>query len=410
MIARPDLLDARSPAGIEVYQLTDDSALPSCHVYMEAQVFTPDSSRFVLHRSAHAHGSDKDDPRHVYQLCEAETGALSPLTVETGVTGPSVSPDGKYLYYFVDETEVNGGRLTLKRVQLDGTGRETIFVVDAPLPGTQYRPSHIYPLSTLSSDGQRIAISGFLGDGSYASAPWGLMVFDIPRATVNLVYYGPSWQNMHPQYCRSLDPKASHDILIQENHENFIDAQGNEHISHGGLGADIHVIRDDGTNFRNLPWGRDGNEFCQGHQCWIGRSTRALTSTMTVQPQEWQLIAGRAVPWTWHVGRHTPGGVRTDLSRSFPNPQFWHFATDIAGRRFIADGAQGEGGCIYYAHLPEDEEAPLYDFSYLLMPRTSFEGPAHMHPFISPDGSTGFFNSNESGTLQAYMIRGLDRL
>src|SRR5512142_2277948 len=101
MIPRPDLLDSRSPKGIEVFQLTDDPALPSCHVYMEAQVFTPDSRYFVLHHSAHAHGSDKDDPRHAYQLCEAETGELSPLTVETGVTGPSVSPDGKYLYYFV---------------------------------------------------------------------------------------------------------------------------------------------------------------------------------------------------------------------------------------------------------------------------------------------------------------------
>ena len=215
---------------------------------------------------------------------------------------------------------------------------------------------------------------------------------------------------MHPQYCRSLDPEASHDVLIQENHESFIDAQGVEHISHGGLGADIHVIRDDGTNFRNMPWGRDGNEFCQGHQCWIGRSTRAVTSTMTVQPQEWQLIAGRAVPGAWHVGRHTPGGIRTDLTRDFPNPQFWHFATDIAGRRFIADCGQAGGGCLYYAHIPEDEDKPLHDFTYLLTPRTDFGGSAHMHPFISPDGATGFFNSDESGVLQAYMIRGLERL
>ena len=420
MISRPDLLDKRSPEGIEVFQLTDDPALPSCHIYMEAQIFTPDSRYFVLHRSAHAHGSDKDDPRHVYQLCDVETGALAPLTVETGATGPSLSPDGKYLYYFVNETKVNDGRLTLKRVRLDGTERETIVVVDAPLTDrsalapvmhkARFRPSRIYPLSTISSDGERIIISGFLGDGRHAHAPWGMMVFDIPRVTVALTHYGPSWQNLHPQYCRSLDAEASHDVLIQENHENFIDAQGIEHISHGGLGADIHVLRDDGTNFRNMPWGRDGNEFCQGHQCWIGRSTRAVTSTMTVQPPEWQLIAGRAVPGVWHVGRHTPGGERTDLTRDFPNPQFWHFATDIAGKRFIADGGQAEGGCLYYAHIPDDEDRPLYNFTYLLTPRTSFDGPAHMHPFISPDGATGFFNSDESGTLQAYMIRGLARL
>ena len=59
MIARPDMLAIRSPAEIEVFQLTDEPTLPSCHVYMEAQVFTLDSRYYVLHRSVHAHGSEK---------------------------------------------------------------------------------------------------------------------------------------------------------------------------------------------------------------------------------------------------------------------------------------------------------------------------------------------------------------
>jgi hypothetical protein len=44
-------------------------------------------------------------------------------------------------------------------------------------------------------------------------------------------------------------------------------------------GADIHVLRDDGSTFRDMPWGRDGNEFCKGHQCWRGRTSWAITST-----------------------------------------------------------------------------------------------------------------------------------
>ena len=52
----------------------------------------------------------------------------------------------------------------------------------------------------------------------------------------------------------------------------------------GGNGADVHVIADDGTNLRDLPWGRDGNEFCQGHQCWIGADERALTSISMREP------------------------------------------------------------------------------------------------------------------------------
>jgi len=408
MILRPDLLDERSPAGIEVFQLTDDPALPSSHLYMEAQVFTPDSQRFLLHRSSHAHGSDKLDPRHVYQVCEVATGELFTITNEVGATAASVTPDGKAVYYFIDETEPGGGRLTLKRVNLDGTGRDTVLVVDTPLPGTKYRPSQIYPLSTISSDGKRMALSGFLGDGQTECAPWGLMVFDLVHPKVKLIIHGETWCNMHPQYSRSLDPELSHDILIQENHGNVCDVMGEITTLVSGLGADIHVICDDGTSFRNMPWGRDGNEFCQGHQCWIGRSQRAITSTGTMDVQEAQLIEGLEAPFAGHMGIATLDGVRGDLSRNFPKPDFYHFATDIAGKRFITDsGPMDTGGAIYAADLPAEIGGALENITYLLNPRNSWKKGAHIHPFLSPDGKTGFFNSDESGTLQAYMIRGL---
>lgn len=58
MRLRPDLLDAKSPHGIEIIQLTADPDVPSSHLYMEAQIFTPDSMRFLLHRSAHAPAGD----------------------------------------------------------------------------------------------------------------------------------------------------------------------------------------------------------------------------------------------------------------------------------------------------------------------------------------------------------------
>jgi hypothetical protein len=409
MKSRPDLLDERSPEGIEVIQLTTDPEVPSSHVYMEAQIFTLDSKRFLLHRSATAHGGSKSDPKHQYLLCDLENDcALSPLTEELGPTGPSVSPDGEFLYYFVDETEVGGGRLTLKRVRLDGTERETILVLDAPLPGTSFRPSRIYPLSTISSDGRGIAISAFLGDGKTASAPFGLMVFDIERASVQLVIHGPSWCNMHPQYCRSQGAQAAHDILIQENHDNEADANGAITRLTGGAGADIHVIRDDGTDFRDMPWGRDGNEFCQGHQCWRGRSQWAVTSTGTRQPPEAQLIEALAAPSAGHLGINTPGGVRNDLTREFDNPHFYHFATDIAGKRLVSDaGPLNEDASIYLAEFGQHGRDPLRNFTYLVSPRSSCVKTAHIHPFLSPDGKLAFFNSDESGILQAYMIRGL---
>jgi hypothetical protein len=408
MKPRPDLLDDRSPEGLEVFQLTTETDVPACHVYMEAQIFAPDSRRFVLHRSAAPHGSSKDDPQHRYLLCDLENDcALSPLTDELGVTAPSVSPDGRWLYYFVNETEHGGGRLILKRVGLDGTGRETVVVVDSPLPDTDFRPSRIYPLSTISPDGVRVAVSGFLGHENMEEMPWGLMVFDIHQATVNLVIHGPTWCNMHPQYCRSTDPLASRDILIQENHDHRRGTDGVRVLLEGGVGADIHVIRDDGTDFRNMPWGRDGNEFCQGHQCWRGRMQWAITSTQTRQPDEAQLIEALPAPHAGHVGINTPGGIRNDLSRDFPHPDFCHFATDIEGRLLITDcNIRGPRDSIWLGKLGEPGSAPISDWCYLLSPRSGGKKSNHIHPFLSPDGRTGFFNSDESGILQAYMVRG----
>jgi hypothetical protein len=407
---RPDLLDENSPSGIEIVQLTTET-VPSSHLYMEAQIFTPDSKRFLLHRSAHPHGSDRHDPEHRYLVCDVEDGfALYPITGETGATAPSVTPDGKRVYYLVNETEVGGGRLTLKQVDIDGHGRQTVMVVDGPLPGTRFRPSRIYPLSTISSDGTKLALSAFLGDGQTEPSPFGLMVFDLKEANVELILHGPSWCNVHPQYCRSVDAEAKHDILVQENHGNDHDAHGIVTRLTGGAGADIHVIRDDGTDFRNMPWGRDGNEFCQGHQCWRGRSTWAITSTSTRDVEEQQLIESQPVAFADHIGLRSPDGVRNHLSRSFTKPNFYHFGTDIEGRRFITDaGPRDGGGRIFYGKLGQAGEDPL-DWTYLLSPRSSWDKGAHIHPFLSPDGQIGFFNSDESGTLQAYAIVGLGHL
>lgn len=413
MKLRPDLLDENSAPGIEVIQLTSEEHVPSSHIYMEAQIFTPDSKRFVLHRSAHSHGSDPLDPQHQYLVCDLEDDCrCTPLTDEVGATAPSVSPDGRFLYYFVDETKLNGGSLTLKRVRLDGRNRETIFVVDTVLPGTKFRPSHLYALSTISSDGKRLAVSAFLGNGQTGEQPFGLMVFDLENPSVHLAIQGPTWINMHPQYSRSLEPEHKYDILIQECHGYRGDESGRVVIKPDGKGTDIHVIRDDGTNFRSMPWGRDGNESCQGHQCWRGRSPWAITSTHTRQPSERQLIEGRATAEGGHLGKETPGGRRNDLTREFPVPCFYHFATDISGKKFISDaGPLDQGWRIYLAELGEAGEDPLRNIRLLLNPRNGpyAQGPigCHVHPFLSPDGTLAFFNSNESGISQAYMVRGI---
>ncbi|MEE2752780.1 MAG: hypothetical protein VX910_02270 [Candidatus Latescibacterota bacterium] len=407
MRIRPDLIPKEENDKLEVVQLTDEE-IPSSHVYMEAQIFTPDSDRLLIHRSAHPHGSDPTDPEHQFLICNLEDNcSLTPIITELGTTGPSISPDGEYLYYFVDETEPLGGRLTLKRVKMDGTERETIYVLDHPISDTDARLSRPYPLSTISSDGKRIAISGFLGDGKTVGAPWGLLVFEIDDPSVRLIFSGPSWCNIHPQYTRQTDPGASHNIMIQENHGNTVTADGKLGKLVSGAGADIHLIRDDGSDFRNFAWGRDGNEHCQGHQCWVGQSGVAITSTGTREPAEAQLIAGRATDHSGHDGINTPNGWRNDLSRSFDGPDFYHFATDITGKRLITDaGPHDGGGAVWLFDLPDDDEGSLKNARRVADPSSSWQKESHIHPFLSPDGKSGFFNSDETGTLQTYMVRG----
>lgn len=415
MIPRPDLLDKRCPTGIEVFQLTHEKDVPSCHIYMEAQIFTPDSKKFVLHRSAGPHGSDKRDAEHQYLVCDLENEcSMSPITSEPGTTGPAISPDGKHFYYFVNETHTDSSSLILKRVDLDGSNRQTVACHTGAFADSGLSPRSVYPLSTIRSDGEKIAICGFMGNGDAENGPFGLWVFDIERGDAQCVLHGSSWCNIHPQYCRSQNADHMRDILIQENHGCETSKDGKNLRSVSGAGADIHVISDDGSNFRDLPWGRDMEEGCQGHQCWRGREHWAITGNGIDidEHHHQQLIESLPVEAQGHIGRKSEGGIRNELSREFERPHFCHFGTDIAGKHLITDHRVPDDGVwhLYAADFGEAGVEPLQNLRYLVNTGSSLSGlgNAHTHPFLSPDGKRAFFNSDESGVLQAYMITGVN--
>lgn len=423
MIERPDLLSDESPEGLKVYQLTDED-VPSCHIYMEAQIFTPDSSRFLLHRSARPHGSDSDDPEHRYLLCDVATGELLQVTDEIGATSPSISPDGKFFYYFITlggqySSSLNE-KVVLRRRNLDGTEPIDILVIENRIPGTPFHPSRLYPLSTISSDGKRLATTCFLGDGLHEGGQWGLWVIDLETGESWLPLLGPTWTNLHPQYCRSSDPKFCRDIMIQENHGAIMSADGGRksYVS-ASHGADIHVVRDDGQHFRSLPWGRVRGEGAQGHQCWRGKSAWAITSTNTLAEgcHEGWLMESQPLLFVDHLGAEL-GGIRNRLCAGVHGKHFSHFATDDSGTRLVVDSLENpdeflsnEGAkardAIYLLSLGEAGKEPARKIQFLLAPRTSWRAGAHAHPYLSPDGKTAFFNSDESGTMQAYMVKNL---
>ncbi len=418
------------PDHLTLYQLTDDPVIPACHIYMEAQIFSPDSRRFVLHESAHPHGSDPRDPRHRYLFCDLEgNGDLIPLTDECGVTAPSLSPDGKSFYYFVDELEYRG-RLRLRKLD-PATGERSELACLTEQDGIAPAPP-FYPLSTISPDGRRIAVATALHTGTQAEWPeHGMWVFDTETGECRLVLRGTDFCNLHLQYCRS--GREAHTILIQHNHGSrlrsvcgkregighaaALDAESGHALRkiracddplqpNTGFGLDLHLIDDDGTRWRSLPVGRDGMEFCQGHQCWRGKSSRVIASTLLFQTPSaavQELIELEAFPGAAHCRPAAEGGARNVLSRGIEPPHFLHFATDAAGGRIVSDYEADNGEWHLYAgRLGGDGEAA--DLRFLLNLGSREKSPWHPHPFLSPDGKMAFFNSSASGVLQAYCL------
>ena len=79
-----------------------------------------------------------------------------------------------------------------------------------------------------------------------------------------------------------------------------------------------------------------------------------------------------------------------------------YFAPD--GNPFHADRKM----LLYWARLNTPGRDAATDFTYLLdTGATAGTQANHAHPFLSPDGRLAFFNSDESGVSQAYMLRGL---
>lgn len=400
-----------------IYQLTDNTDAPTCHVYMEAPVFTPDSKRIVLHRAGHPHGPNKENALHSYILCDLDNGgSLIPLTLpeEYFCTSPALSPDGKWFYYFLDQTVVNSGSLSLRRVALDGSKRETLFVVDSVLDGTRFRASLPYPLSTISADGKRIALQVFLGDGYTRNSPFGLLVFDLEKGTCSMPLWGPSLCNMHAQYGRSADPERVYDLLIQENHGFVSNSEGKMIFREESAKVDLHVIRDDGKNLRDLPIGGDERELCSGHQCWRGNSEWVVSSVISVygrgfiEEQDFRLIEALPVPHQGHQGKLSWWGQRNEITGKEENPRFNHFGTDLKGKYILTE----DRDAVKFGILSSPGASYASDFIQVAQTkmRQEMRATVDSHPFLSPDGKKGFFNSNESGMLQAYMIDGLESL
>jgi len=411
LIERRDLLDPSSPAEIEVFQITPDETT-NANLYPGTPVFLADRCSFVF----------RSGPE--LRICYPEDGFASKTIVPAGQGGGSglMSGDGRYLYYGANRKTNPGDAFTLLRCDIESGKVDTILslltVPGTSLPGKQIRWDGA--CATISADDKRAATLVYLGDGIKPNSPFGILVIDLEKGEAAVVAEDPEFPSAHLQYCKA--PEAGHDLMVQHAHGALHDETGKSIRNLGPpefKGVDVHVIRDDGTGWRDMPWGRDGQESCIGHQFWRGSGTSAVSITLqnndlsyghaegTRQEvvEGWPVAADR---YGEHLGLLNPGARRNVLSRNFEQPRFCHLSMDAPGLKFAFDtfvynDPHRSGQRIYSAWAP-DAEAPL-QFQYLLNAGGDFS-KTHCHPILSPDGSRLYFQSNETGKNQVYMVQG----
>ena len=262
-----------------------------------------------------------------------------------------------------------------------GSEREVIYVLDHAIPETDFRLSRPYPLSTISSDGGRISISGYLGEGNSAGEPWGLLVFEIEEPSVRLVLHGPSWCNLHPQYTRQTDPVACHDIMIQENHGNIITADGRGGKAHQRTGRGHPP--DPGTMERicvTSPGAGMETSSVRGISAGRGKATLPSPAPLRANRTRDRLYrAGRQLTLETKASTRRAAGATT-CPAPLPGPDFWHFATDLDGTRLITDaGPKDGGGAVWLFDLPGEEEGALANARKIVKPRIVL-AEGHPHP------------------------------
>ena len=409
---RPDMLDQNSPRGLRVVQISTDPSLISHHMYPEVHMFTPDSKRFVFHRMPAAKGGGGS-----YWLCDIpDNFGMRKIIDERGAGVPSVTPDGRWAYYCLFDRAKR--TLQLKRVSLKTFQRETLANIAAAIPGCEYELDSAGSLTSMSSDGKRLCTIASLRTGTQENVRYGVLVLDLEKLCARMAFVGDhEYCNMHLQYCRSPDSVLSHDILIQHNHGVQRDSQGRIVRLTSGAGADLHVIRDDGTHWRDVPLGRDGTAFNTGHQQWRGEMPSVVSSvSVTGGVNRHRLYEATPVPTddtTSHQGSTIPGAKLNDLTRTAPETNFSHFCMDASGMRLAARHDQCRDNPdvkVYIATFSPGDNAFL-KVQYLLNTRWRdvVKGWAggqsnKPRPIISPDGSVVLFHTDRDGNSEIFLV------
>jgi hypothetical protein len=326
-----------------------------------AQAFTPDSTGLVYFRRL-----APDLPPELW-LADLETASLRRLTDESGVCGPAVSPDGRYLYYLAA-----GEGCELRRVCLQTYRREVVARRTALL-----RP---HAAATLRADGDAYVASGPLPGGAF-----GLFRFDVPTGDVTLVWQSPEACRPRPQY----RPGGGNLLLVQVNHGCAFDEQGRCLAVSAGYGVGLYTLRDDGSGLSPVPAGRSDVEMLQGRHGWAG-NTGLVAATLLRRDRPDQAFTSDSLVW---VDPESGDRELVGSGQAFAHPsacadgRWW--ACDVLGTGDVYVGSAMTGRYQAIARGAASFGTPGY---------------THPHPILSPDARWLAYNSDASGIAQICVV------
>ena len=427
-IVRDECRTPASPEGLEIMQVASDARMSQAY-YCDCPTWTSDSTRFVFRREA---GEGGTPPAGLW-LCDVRDRCRSEPVLDfiegddaapRQSKGAILAPDGTCAYHLVRI----GRTLELRRVDVATRREDVLCTAPMPLRATG--------LATISADGERLLMGAFLGDGQREGAPWGAYIFDVRRGTYWPLEFGNGFRNMHAQYSHDPDPARSHDILLNVTPDKFSDGSwltppdGSWRwqnlpppVDQGGTG--YAVVRDDGTDWRVVPVGRDPHLHNGGLNVWRGREYAVVTSAYHHPPGRWRapLLAAAPIPVATRdellLGQHHPKARWVDLTRKLARADSCHFGFNASGRHFVSDTdgyATPPYSFVYVGtYVAPPGEEPFVRTRYLLLPRTSWrwQGPgsvqaSHPHPYLSPDGRYVVFQSDFTGKPQVHVAWGFE--
>jgi len=345
--------------GARYMQLT---SAPMIHETLQPgpAMFTPDSRRVVYSRR-----QALDMPRELW-IADLATLDLRRLTDEAIVKAQAVAPDGLALYYIVEEPMVS-----LVRLDLESFEREVWITTDL-ITETQ-------DVGTIRHDGRAYVAGGTVGPGT-----WALVRFDLQARTAQTFHESDAVWSAQPQY----SPAECGDVLFRENHGGLFDEYGRPLVLSSGYGADLHVIRDDGSDLRDVNVGRTDTEMLQGSHCWAGDSGRVAV------PLLWRDTPDRAFAPD-RIVTITPGGHNRDTIGH--GPAFAHTAITADGQWWVAEESRSSD--LFVGSVNTHRQ------SMLLHTRASYGSPTYTQPrpLLTPRGRDVVFGSDATGVPQLHL-------